>query len=390
VRDSAGIEIVENFGEPLWRPGEEWRLVEDMRIGVHEGPPEYQFGRITGFVELSDGRIVVADGMAPEIRFFTAEGEYLYSLGKEGNGPKEFGQGWLGILRGQGDTLLVSDPRNQQAHKVAPDGTWLLSFSVRPEGGWRSAGWDDDPSGLVVSFFEPLQQPDQPIPDTMSMVVVRNLDGTLGDTIGRVPMSRNFRFAGDSPEFSYYAPLPDVDLRWDGGLITGRSDTYELTWIDAKGRIERIVRLHRDRIPFSGEDQAILMARFDELLANRPPERRQQIRNAIRFTDTYPYYRRFMNGPNGTLWLRRIRPIRDMSPEEIELLDNNRSPRPGPGFDVFDDRGRYLGIVEAPLELPIGRLIGNRLFGIMKDELDVEYLQIWRIEGMDAEEAGAG
>jgi len=202
-------------------------------------------------------------------------------------------------------------------------------------------------------------------------------------------MSRNFRFAGDSPEFYYYAPLPDLDLRWDGGLITGRSDTYELTWSDAQGRLERIVRLHRDPIPFSAEEQATLMARFDEMLANRPPERRQQIRNAINFTDTYPYYRRFMNGPNGTLWLRTIRPIRDMSPEELELLDNSRSPRPGPGFDVFDGRGRYLGVVEVPLELPLSILIGDRLFGIMKDELDVEYVQIWRIEGMDREVASA-
>ena len=196
-------------------------------------------------------------------------------------------------------------------------------------------------------------------------------------------MSRNFLFAGDSPETYYYAPLPDLDLRWDGGLITGRSDTYELTWSDPNGEVERIVRLHRDPLPFTGEEQATLLARFDEMLANRPPERRQQIRNAIRFTDTYPFYRRFLCGPKGTLWLRRIRPIRDLTPEEIETLDNNRRPRPGPGFDVFDDRGRYLGIVEVPLELPAGLLMGDRLFGVMKDEFDVEYLQIWHVEGID-------
>ena len=56
---------------------------------------------------------------------------------------------------------------------------------------------------------------------------------------------------------------------------------------------------------------------------------------------------------------------------------------------MFDDRGRYLGIVQVPRELPVGLLIGDRLFGIMKDELDVEYVQIWRIEGMDVEVASA-
>ena len=48
VRDSAGIEIVENFGTPLWREGETWRLTEVLRIGAVEGAPEYEFGRISG------------------------------------------------------------------------------------------------------------------------------------------------------------------------------------------------------------------------------------------------------------------------------------------------------------------------------------------------------
>jgi hypothetical protein len=147
------------------------------------------------------------------------------------------------------------------------------------------------------------------------------------------------------------------------------------------------VRLNRDPVPFTHAEQATLMDRFDELLANRPPELRHQIRNTIHFTDTYPYYRRLMCGPRGTLWLRRIRTIAEMTPEEIQALNRSLSPRPAGGFDVFDDQGRYLGVVKVPRELPFSALIGDRVFGIMKDELDVEYLQIWRIEGLDREVA---
>ena len=117
------------------------------------------------------------------------------------------------------------------------------------------------------------------------------------------------------------------------------------------------------------------------------PERKQQVRRSIRFEDNYPYYRRFMNGPHGTLWLRRVLPIRDMTPEQVEALNNSMSVRPAPGFDVFDGQGRYLGIVKVPDEMPLGLLNGDRMFGIVKDELDVEYLRIYRIEGMDADEA---
>jgi len=385
LRDSAGIEIVENFGEPLWRPGEEWRLVEDLTIGMREGPPEYQFGKISSFAELSDGRIAVTDRMVSKLRFYSPTGEHLLSIGKQGQGPKEFGQGLLGVLRGAGDTLLVTDYRNQQVHRIAPDGSWQASFSTRPDGEWFNSGWDTAPSGMIVSRFSPVQRPDQPPADTLDFVVVRNLDGTLGDTMGVVPTAQSFRFSDGEPEQRFYAGRPDIDLRWDGqGLITGRSDTYELVWLDAGGKPERIVRLHREPDPFTPEEQSTLMARLNEMIdrAGVPPERKEQIRRSIKFEDNYPYYRRFMNGPRGTLWLRRVLPIRDMTPEQVEALTFSASVRPAPGYDVFDRQGRYLGIVEVPYEMPFGLLDGERMFGIVQDELEVEYLRIYRIEGM--------
>jgi hypothetical protein len=386
VRDSAGIEVVENFGKPLWRPGEEWKLVPDLRIGAVDGPPEYQFGRISGFVELSDGRLAIADGMAAKVRFFSPEGEHLYSVGKEGSGPMEFGQGWLALLRGHGDTILVSDPRNQQVHRLSPEGEWQSGFSNRPEGGWRLADWDTSPSGLIISRFTPLQLPDTEPVDTMDVVRVRNLDGTLGDALGRVPTSRNFEYVDGKPQIRRFAGRADFDLRWDDrGLITGRSDSYELTWYDRDGVPERIVRLHREPDPFTEAEQSTLMARYEALMkeGNTPPERIQQIKDALVFEPYYPYYRRFMNGPRGTLWLRRVKRICDMTAEEIAALTNSPTVRPAPGYDVFDGQGRYLGIVEAPEEMPLGLLTGDRLFGIVKDELDVEYLQIYRIEGLE-------
>ncbi len=387
VRDSAGIQIVDNFGEPLWKPGEEWRLVEDIRIGMREGPPEYQFGQISGYGEMSDGRIVVADAMASKIRFYSPEGEHLYSVGKRGNGPREFGDGSLGLLQGYGDTLLVPDWRNLQTHRLAPDGTWLGSFSIRPEGEWRVSGWDTSPSGLISSSFAPLQQPDKPMVDTMEVVVIRHLDGTLGDTLGRVPIDQSFKFVEGEPQRWYYAGLPDHDQRWDdSGIVTGRSDTYELTWRLPGGQPEKIVRLHREPMPFTVAEQGTLMARFDDMLksGDRTPERVEQIKNTIHFTDYYPYYRRLMNGPDGTLWLRHVRPIQDLSEDEVQALTASSRVRPGPGWDVFDRQGRYLGVVGAPPDLPAGGLRGgNRMVGIVVDEFDVQYLQIYRIEGLE-------
>ena len=278
--------------------------------------------------------------MASRIRFYSPEGEHLYSVGKRGNGPREFGDGFLDLLRGYGDTLLVVDWRNLQTHRLAPDGTWLGNFSIRPEGEWRVSGWDTAPSGLIISTFAPMQLPDTPLPDTMDVIVVRHLDGTLGDTLGREPMRLKV-----APEIRFYAGIPD----------------------------------------FTSAEQTTLMARLDEMLksSNQAPERIEQIKSSIRFEDHYPYYRGFKNGPKGTLWLRRVRPIRNLTEEEIQALTFSRRVRPGQGWDVFDGQGRFLGVVEAPPELAYGGLRDSgRMFSIVTDEFDVQYLQIYQVEGL--------
>lgn len=86
---------------------------------------------------------------------------------------------------------------------------------------------------------------------------------------------------------------------------------------------------------------------------------------------------------------RVIRTLGRRDPGQRRNRDR-RELRPALGFDVFDGQGRYLGIVELPDEMPLGLLFCDRLFGIVKDELDVEYLRVYRIEGLDPAEAASG
>ncbi len=61
----------------------------DLAIGTTEGDGPDVFGRIGGLLELPDGRILVADMLANEIRAFSAAGEPLFRFGREGDGPGE-------------------------------------------------------------------------------------------------------------------------------------------------------------------------------------------------------------------------------------------------------------------------------------------------------------
>lgn len=74
-------------------PGESGIPIREARIELQIGSTDGQgpdvFGRIGGLLELPDGRIVVADMLANEIRVFSKSGEPLFSIGREGEGPGE-------------------------------------------------------------------------------------------------------------------------------------------------------------------------------------------------------------------------------------------------------------------------------------------------------------
>ena len=106
VRDSAGITIVEN-ARPTWSAAEVLRLAGSpvLVIGTRVEAP-YELSRVAGTVQLTDGRIVIADGASLELRFFDATGTFIRSVGRSGDGPGEFRR-MERLVRLPGDTLAV-------------------------------------------------------------------------------------------------------------------------------------------------------------------------------------------------------------------------------------------------------------------------------------------
>jgi len=256
--DSAGIKIVENFGTPLWREGESWEFTEVLRIGVAEGSEEYTFGLITGLAVLSDRRVVVADAMGHHVKYFSPEGIHERTVGTYGRGPGDFGSRKLGLFQGPGDTLVVLDQQNLRGHTLAPNGTWLGSFSASPRDGyWRALlFWNDDPqTGHIVSRYRAEQWED---PET---VLHHDVHGAVLDTVVRVPPARSFA-AGNSDLEVFYDGLPVSQLCF-GVLVTGNTDQYRLLWYELDGTLSRIVSLAREPLEMTDEDISVFMQGYE-------------------------------------------------------------------------------------------------------------------------------
>ncbi len=102
-----------------------------VRIGMVDGPEEYLFGNVTGGVRLEDGSIVVADEQNYAVRRYDATGRHMWTSGRQGEGPGEYGG--LRLLRGcPGATITVFDWHLDRVTQLDVDGmSWTPGRSMR-------------------------------------------------------------------------------------------------------------------------------------------------------------------------------------------------------------------------------------------------------------------
>ncbi len=121
-RDSAGVQIVESSA-PEWDEGSGWVVEESSLLDlatIGEGP-SHEFFRVRDAMRLDDGRVVVANYGSNEIRFFSSTGEFISSVGRQGEGPGEFQR--IETLSGFGaDSVPVYDYWLSRVTVLGPGG----------------------------------------------------------------------------------------------------------------------------------------------------------------------------------------------------------------------------------------------------------------------------
>lgn len=148
VRDSAGVEIVTSHSAQ-WPDGGGWRVdtTPITRIGDNESDSMQHWQYVEYPVRLSDGTVLVA--LQGEIRWFSADGIYLKSSTRVGEGPGEF-RAFGSIYRMPGDSLIATDDFGKKTAVFAPDGS-LVRESLRDDARIRALGeWIPFCGGTVL------------------------------------------------------------------------------------------------------------------------------------------------------------------------------------------------------------------------------------------------
>jgi hypothetical protein len=364
VRDSAGIEIVENGDRPAWSPATAW-VVSDtpaISIGGNESDSTALFQRIRNVAKFDDGRIVVANGGTSELRFYDASGQFIRAVGGAGEGPGEFE--WLGrALRTDGDSLVIWDPNNGRLTVFDSQGALARTVPMRsgqaflfPEPfGRASDGSLIGRTGVPSNATGAIRGP--------AYFVRYGADLVAIDTIATLPSGERYiqpcgmGMCGYDPPF---ARSTSAAFHRDR-LYVGTADTFEVAIFALDGRLIRSIRVQRALAPPSAADVA---RQRDAVLAlARNPERRQELERVyagMKVPETVPAFRDLRVDRGGNLWV-----------EEYRVLAGDPAR-----WTVFDSTGRLLGSLATPRSLRIDEIGHDYLAGVFRDSLDVEHARV--------------
>lgn len=361
TRDSLGIEIVEY---PAASPTvARWRLVEppEVRIGVVEGDPRYQFVNVVAGLRYDDGRILVLDRSERRVSVFASSGEFIGASGREGRGPGEYVDP-ITMWRLPGDTLAIYDPSVGRVSLMNPSAEWLRAVSVRPIGTLLlPSGAFADGRLLLVHPFGDLSM--YGVADQWTV----SAEGL--DSIARFRHIENMEPGpfGDMPQplihqFRYLSAARE----W---LFVVRNFGYELEVRDTTGVLRRLVRWHDRDLTMTTEH----VEQYKQSLLGAVPERRRpalarSLDDRI-INERYPAFGRLLVDRMDRVWLQAWPRRHEEGPVQ---------------WTIVDPQGHLEGQIDVPRNYDLLEVGRDYVLAVLTDELDVQFIVVHRIEVVDS------
>jgi hypothetical protein len=233
------------------------KLVREISIGVVDGADEYVLGSVSEIAVAADGSIYVFDRHVPALRKYDANGKFVKTFGRRGQGPGEYLSVSGVAVAGDGRVFLW-DTGNWRMNVYAPNGELVTSWSTA-SGSTGSASMNGaralmvDTAGRIYARRSIFERPPR-FPARQVWIRYR-ADGSTIDTL-EMPT-----FAVALPALSATSPggngmsstgVPFAAMpRWTmsplGYLVTGVSDRYAF---EVHGKpSEPVVSVRRPNVP---------------------------------------------------------------------------------------------------------------------------------------------
>jgi hypothetical protein len=368
--DSAGVTIVTNLPGAL-EASVPWSLSAQPVVAIGAGPG----GDVTLFgvrdvVPLDGGRIAVANGSPPHVLVIDEDGTLLATLGREGEGPGEF-SGIGSVLVLPGDSVVVWDPEQQRMSVFTMAGAYARGASLRDLAAPSVQGWTrllPTAGGRFVLFTVANIGAGQ---GTYRLEADALLLGPAGESLGRLgPFPGDEMFSNDLGLGMVAFGAHTCAATTQDRLVVGTADAAEVRLYALSGDLERIVR-------WPDADRSVtpeMVAEWTEAMLSVVPEAaraesRRMIERIPR-AERVPPYSDILIADSGRIWAGE-------HPGELAVRGFSRSPERR--WLVFDAGGLLVATLHTPEGFRPYAVRGGRVFGVFRDELDVESVRAYEI-----------
>ena len=353
--DTVGSRVVRvmNPGPTAWADTNGWKLVLERTIQPAAGQPG-ELEDPTGIVLLRDGRVVISQRQPAMIRLYDAQGHFVRSIGRDGDGPAEYRTPLIAV---RGDTVVAFSGGLGRVTMLTLAGARVREFltnthhdgppiSIDARGRLRVTG-----SRMGAGAFR-------------TQWLYFDLMGKRLDSL--IPpesvVPKTWTVKTDGGVATYYPPLAPTTqhaFRSDGGILYGAGDRYQL-FLTRQGT-DTLLIFGRTGITSAQIPSHYRDSLFD-LYARRPELAAVAVKSDI--PTTYSLWNEATFDGNGNPWVssgqRSTRTLR---------------------FDVFAPNGRYLGAVPAPFPSFYGTSwTGDRVAVIGADNNELPIVRIYRID----------
>lgn len=379
IEDSAGVAIVSNPDRAVWTV--EPVVEQEVDIGAAEGDSAYQFGQIASIAVGDDSTVYVLDAQNRDVRVFDKAGRFVRRFARPGSGPGELSQGAAAVIVVPGDTVLVPDLMRERITRFSPEGE-PIGTTLLPMSGGLSVRWATTSDHMLVQQTRAFPMGAATPASSGDFLLLRDRHGELLDTLLALPAGKSVQFqSGRIPRMRLFDSEPVWILTSDDRIAFGINTEYSIGLYTRDGTLERIIRRASTQRPVTEADRDAFLRFLREGMTAQgmPPEQAQQFLDNIAFADFYPAFAALLGGPDGSLWIQRIQTAEDVAAAggEFDAQDVG-----APTWDVFDAEGRYLGPIELPARFTPLIARGDRLWGIWRDDLDVQHVLRLRVSGV--------
>ena len=373
VSDSAGVQIVHNPTEGIWGPEDAWKLKEVLSIGEMLGEDEYQFAQIVSVDSDAAGNVYIADLQAQHVRVFDSEGVYTLTIGRPGAGPGEIGLGLAGVFALPNE-VFVADIGNRRVNLYGHDGELAGSRLVDITKG-IPIRWDRIGDEVVAQLRVMVSGED--VEPTGDVIVKMGGEEEAREIITSLPVGQSLQFVNGQPQIRVFEPEPIWDASSAGRVIMAVNEALRIEVRDAEGTLVRVINQPHETKAVTKRDQRVVLSamrkQFEQ--AGAPAAAIDAAMERFQFADTYPAFVALTHGPLGSVWVQRM-----LSGDEIsDEGDFNPQDLGSNTWDIFDGEGRYLGDITFPGKYQPIKVMGDRIYGIARDELDVQSMKVYRV-----------